>query len=104
MGPAEEQDIWRSSSAEAPYWSRRNPQGTRKRFAEGPHRTRYNNPKRQILFIFWILFRSMEKMAWGGPKRGREVLFPANPDLATFWATWIWILKSFIFLKSFVGF
>ena len=24
----------------------------------------------------------MEKMAWGGPKWGQEVLFPANPDLA----------------------
>ena len=24
----------------------------------------------------------MEKMAWGGPKWGREVIFPANPDLA----------------------
>ena len=24
----------------------------------------------------------MEKMAWDGPKRGREDLFPANPDLA----------------------
>ena len=24
----------------------------------------------------------MEKMAWDGPKWGREVLFPANPDLA----------------------
>ena len=28
-------------------------------------------------------FRSMEKMAWDGPKWGRDVfLFPANPDLA----------------------
>ena len=24
----------------------------------------------------------MEQMAWGGPKWGRESLFPANPDLA----------------------
>ena len=24
----------------------------------------------------------MEKIAWDGPKWGREVLFPANPDLA----------------------
>ena len=24
----------------------------------------------------------MEKTAWGGPKWGREGLFPANPDIA----------------------
>ena len=26
--------------------------------------------------------RSMEKLAWDGMRWGREVLFPANPDLA----------------------
>ena len=24
----------------------------------------------------------MEKLAWNGPKRGRELFFPTNPDLA----------------------
>ena len=32
--------------------------------------------------IFFAFFRSMEKIAWDGPKWGREGLFPANPDLA----------------------
>ena len=28
-----------------------------------------------------FVFRSMEKIAWDGPKWGREGLFPTNPDL-----------------------
>ena len=32
--------------------------------------------------LLYFFFRSMEKIAWDGPKWGREVLFPANPDLA----------------------
>ena len=31
---------------------------------------------------FFGFFRSMEKMAWDGPKWGREDFFPTNPDLA----------------------
>ena len=30
----------------------------------------------------WDFYRSMEKIAWDGPKWGREGFFPANPDLA----------------------
>ena len=37
-----------------------------------------------MLYIF-VIFRSMEKIAWDGPKWGREFLFPANPDLADIW-------------------
>ena len=35
----------------------------------------------QILDIFRFV-RSMGKIAWDGMKWGREVIFPANPDLA----------------------
>ena len=31
---------------------------------------------------FFVFFRPTQKIAWDGPKWGREVLFPANPDLA----------------------
>ena len=47
----------------------------------------------------------MEKMAWDGPKWGREgFCFPANPDLVDIWATWIWILiiLSFFFDYKFL--
>ena len=33
-------------------------------------------------FDIFLIFRPTQKMAWGGPKWGQEVLFPANPDLA----------------------
>ena len=32
--------------------------------------------------IFFGFFRPTQKIAWDGPKWGREVFFPANPDLA----------------------
>ena len=31
---------------------------------------------------FFGFFRPTQKVTWDGPKFGREVLFPANPDLA----------------------
>ena len=31
---------------------------------------------------FFSIFPASQQMAWDGPKWGREVLFPANPDLA----------------------
>merc|ERR1711965_471209 len=34
------------------------------------------------ILAFFGFFRSMEKMAWGGPKWGREGFFLANPGLA----------------------
>ena len=42
------------------------------------------NPPRKIgnFLAFFGFFRSMEKMAWDGPKWGREDFFPTNPDLA----------------------
>ena len=39
----------------------------------------------------------MEEMAWDGPKWGWEDLFRLIQTLQTFWATWIWILRMFIF-------
>ena len=43
-----------------------------------------DGPPRDLSRIWSIFgfFRSMGKIAWDGPKWGREVLFPANPDLA----------------------
>ena len=37
-----------------------------------------------MIFVlrFLELFRSMENLAWDGPKWGREIRFLANPDLA----------------------
>ena len=32
--------------------------------------------------IFFCFVRSMDKMAWDGPKQGQEDYFPTNPDLA----------------------
>ena len=43
----------------------------------GPHLNE-NKQNFHIFAIFW----STQKIAWEGPKWGREVLFPANPDLA----------------------
>ena len=37
-------------------------------------------------------------MAWGGPKWGREVLFPANPDLANILGRTNFDFESFQFL------
>ena len=58
----------------------------------------------------FALFRSMEKMAWDGPKWGQEDFFPTNPDLADilgrtdldfenfdfliFWTPNFWISRS----------
>ena len=41
-------------------------------------------PPRKIdkFYSLFGFFRSMEKMAWDGPKWGQEDFFPANPDLA----------------------
>ena len=39
----------------------------------------------------------MEKMAWDGPKWGREDFFLLIQALPTFWAERIWILRTFIF-------
>ena len=42
------------------------------------------SPPRKIgkNFCMFSIFRPTQKIAWDGPKWGREVLFPANPDLA----------------------
>ena len=53
-------------------------------------------------FDIFVLFRSMEQMAWDGPKWGREDLFPANPDLvdilgrtdSDFEILFFWIVES----------
>ena len=37
---------------------------------------------RRNVGIVLVFFRSMEKMAWDGPKWGQEDVFPTNPDLA----------------------
>ena len=41
-------------------------------------------PPRKIgkILTFFAFFRPTQKMVWDGPKWGREVLFPTNPDLA----------------------
>ena len=39
----------------------------------------------------------MEKIAWDGPKRGRDVLFPANPDLADISGDTDFDFENFIF-------
>ena len=38
-------------------------------------------PTKENIFCFYFV-RSMEKIAWDGPKWGQEDLFPTNPDLA----------------------
>ena len=38
--------------------------------------------KEHSKFFQQFIGGSMEKMAWDGPKWGREVFFPASPDLA----------------------
>ena len=42
----------------------------------------------------------MEKMAWDGPKCGREGLFPANPDLANILGDMDLDFENFNFLDS----
>ena len=39
-------------------------------------------PAKLYFLTCFGFFRSLEKFVWAGPKWGREVLFPANPDLA----------------------
>ena len=48
--------------------------------------------------MYFLFFRSMEKMAWDGPKWGQEDFFLLIQTLPTFWAERIWLLRSFIFL------
>ena len=43
-------------------------------------------PPRKILAFFGF-FRPTQKIAWDGPKWGREGFFPANPDLVDILAT-----------------
>ena len=45
---------------------------------------------------FFDFFRSIRKMAWDGPKWGRDVFFRRIQTLPTFWATWILILRLFM--------
>ena len=55
-------------------------------------------------FIFFRFFRPTQKIAWGGPKWGREgFFFRLIQTLPTFWATWIWNLRISMF-EIFVGF
>ena len=52
---------------------------------KGPHRVnRAHWPTKENMcrLCDFLLFRSMEKMAWDGPRWGWESLFLANPDLA----------------------
>ena len=42
----------------------------------------------------------MEKMAWDGPKLGREGLFPANPDLADILGDMDLDFENLLFLVS----
>ena len=42
-------------------------------------------------------FRPTQKIAWEGPKWGRDVLFPANPDLADILGDADFDFENFIF-------
>ena len=59
-----------------------------------------------MILPFLHFVRSMEKIAWGGPKCGREGLFPANPDLADILGDMYVDYKNihfvFIFLRFFM--
>ena len=49
-------------------------------------------------FLYLNFVRSIENISWNGMEWGREVLLPANPDLADILGlTWIWILTIPIF-------
>ena len=41
---------------------------------------------RILRVVIFGIFSVHGKMAWDGPKWGREDFFPTNPDLPTFWA------------------
>ena len=67
----------------------KNPKSTKKLvfFSRGGHHPGGKlpmGPPRKITKILAIFgfFRSTQKNVWEGPRWGREVLFPANPDLA----------------------
>ena len=51
---------------------------------------------KQNLSNFWI-FPAHGKIAWDGPKWGRECLFPANPDLADILGDTDFDFKNFYF-------
>ena len=57
-------------------------------------------PPRKIgeSFAFFGFFRPTQKMGWEGPKWGREVLFPANPDLADILGRMDFDFENFYFL------
>ena len=46
----------------------------------------------------------MEKMAWDGPKWGREGFFPTHPDLADILGRMDLIFEKFYFLISWILF
>ena len=46
------------------------------------NRAHWPNKENRQKNMFFEFCRSMEKIAWDGPKWGREGLFPANQDLA----------------------
>ena len=53
----------------------------RKKRTTWPHFLHGLKTHTMVLNIFFRFFRPTQKIAWDGPKWGREVLFPANPDL-----------------------
>ena len=54
-------------------------------------------PPRKIGKIL-AFFRPTQKIAWDGPKWGREVLFPTNPDLADILGRMDFDFENFHFL------
>ena len=56
-------------------------------------------PPRKIgkILAFFGFFRPTQKIGWEGPKWGREVIFPANPDLANISGRTDFDFENFIF-------
>ena len=60
--------------------------------AHGPTKENRQN------FDIFGFFRPTQKMAWDGPKWGRDVIFLANPDLADILGNTDFDFENFIFL------
>ena len=56
-------------------------------------------PPREIgkSLTFFAFFRPTQKIAWDGPKWGRDVFFPTNPDLADILGDTDFDFKIFVF-------
>ena len=65
-------------------------------FLRGPEK------KQKIrIFLFSNFPVHAKKIAWDGPKRGREVIFPANPNLADIFGDTDFDFENLYFLDLF---